>query len=117
VISKEPLGPVIRKGDWKFFDLARWTYITRLQAEEFGITSANVKARLNDENPDVKRFLGVNSEFGKMLGVSNGWVVKIISQVGNFGESGERNVTPIGLPRGVNALWNAGEIQYPPPMR
>jgi general L-amino acid transport system substrate-binding protein len=117
IISKEPLGPVIRKDDWKFFDLVRWTHIARLQAEEFGITSANVTERLADTNPDVKRFLGTSGEFGKMLGVSNDWVVKIISQVGNFSESWERNVAPLGLRRGINALWNAGGIQYPPPMR
>ena len=117
IISKEPLGPVIRKGDWKFFDLVRWTHIARLQAEEFGITSANVKQRLGDTNPDVKRFLGTSAEFGKMLGVSNDWVVNIVAQVGNFAESWERNVTPLGLRRGLNALWNAGGIQYPPPMR
>jgi general L-amino acid transport system substrate-binding protein len=117
IISKEPLGPVIRKDDWKFFDLVRWTHIARLQAEEFGITSTNVMQRLDDPNPDVKRFLGTSAEFGKMLGVSNDWVVKIVAQVGNFGESWERNVTPLGLRRGLNALWNAGGIQYPPPMR
>jgi general L-amino acid transport system substrate-binding protein len=117
IISKEPLGPVIRKGDWKFFDLVRWTHIARLQAEEFGITSANVTERLHDTNPDVKRFLGVSGEFGKMLGVSNDWVVQVIAQVGNYAESWERNVAPLGLRRGLNALWNAGGIQYPPPMR
>jgi general L-amino acid transport system substrate-binding protein len=117
IISKEPLGPVIRKDDWKFFDLVRWTHIARLQAEEFGITSANVNQRLEDPNPDVKRFLGTSAEFGKMLGVSNDWVVNIVAQVGNFGESWERNVTPLGIRRGLNALWNAGGIQYPPPMR
>jgi general L-amino acid transport system substrate-binding protein len=117
IISKEPLGPVIRKGDWKFFDLVRWTHIARLQAEEFGITSGNVKERLHDSNPDVKRFLGVSGEFGKMLGVSNDWVVQVIAQVGNYAESWDRNVAPLGLRRGLNALWNAGGIQYPPPMR
>ncbi len=117
IISKEPLGPVIRKDDWKFFDLVRWTHIARIQAEEFGITSANVTARLQDPNPDVKRFLGTSGEFGKMLGVSNDWVVNIIAQVGNFGEGWERNVTPLGIRRGLNAPWTAGGIQYPPPMR
>ncbi|MBV8168536.1 MAG: amino acid ABC transporter substrate-binding protein [Alphaproteobacteria bacterium] len=117
IISKEPLGPVIRKGDWKFFDLVRWTHIARLQAEEFGITAATVKDRLADPNPDVKRFLGVTGEFGKMLGVANDWTVQVIAQTGNFSESWERHVTPLGLKRGMNALWTAGGIQYPPPMR
>jgi general L-amino acid transport system substrate-binding protein len=117
IISKEPLGPVIRKGDWKFFDLVRWTHIARLQAEEFGITSATVMQRLADPNPDVKRFLGVTGEFGKMLGVPNDWVVHVVAQVGNYAESWERNVTPLGLRRGLNALWTAGGIHYPPPMR
>ena len=117
IISKEPLGEVVRKGDDKFFDLVRWTFFVTLIAEENGITQANVDARLNDTNPDVRRLLGAEGDLGKALGVDNKFAVNVIKSVGNFGEIWDRNITPLGIPRGINNLWNKGGLQYAPPMR
>jgi len=117
IISKEPLGPVIRKGDWRWFDLVRWTQFAMLNAEELGISSANIDRHLGDPNPEVQRFLGRTGDFGKMLGLDNDWAVKIVKQVGNFAESWDRNVGPLEIPRGINRLWTQGGIQYPMPMR
>ncbi|MBR0654074.1 amino acid ABC transporter substrate-binding protein [Plastoroseomonas arctica] len=117
LISKEPLGPVIRKGDQRWFDLVRWAGFVPLLAEEFGITSENVAARLNDPDPEVQRFLGRTGGFGTMLGVQDDWAFQIIRQVGNYQESWDRNVAPLGLARGINRLWSEGGIHYPPPAR
>ncbi|MBW6401304.1 amino acid ABC transporter substrate-binding protein [Roseomonas sp. HJA6] len=117
VISKEPLGPVVRKGDQRWFDLVRWSGFAPLLAEEFGITSSNVEARLNDPDPEVQRFLGRSGGFGTILGVRDDWAFQIVRQVGNYAESWDRNVTPLGLDRGVNRLWTDGGIHYPPPAR
>ena len=118
IISKEPLGPAVRKGDWKWFDLVRWTLYAQIAAEELGITSANVEeiARTST-NPDVQRLLGRTGELGRSLGVDNDWAVRVIRQVGNYGEMYERNIIPIGIPRGVNNLWNNGGLHYAPPIR
>lgn len=116
-ISKEPLGPVVRKGDDRFFDLVRWTFYAMLIGEEFGITSANIDQRMNDADPEVQRFLGRTGDFGQMLGVSNDWTVRVIRQVGNYAESWDRNVAPLGLPRGRNQLYTQGGLHYAPPMR
>ncbi len=118
IISKEPLGPVVRKGDWRFFDIVRWTLFAQIAAEELGVTSANVEelARTST-NPDIQRLLGRTGDLGQSMGLPNDWVVKIIRQVGNYGEMYERNITPIGIPRGVNRLWNQGGLQYAPPIR
>jgi len=117
IISKEPLGPVVRKGDWKWFDLVRWSLFAQVAAEELGITSENVDQQLGSTNPDVQRLLGRTGELGRALGVDNDWAVRIIRQVGNYGEMYERNITPIGIPRGVNDLWTRGGLQYAPPVR
>ena len=117
VISKEPLGLMVRKGDDKFFDLVRWTLFAILQAEESGITSKNVEEMLKSTNPEVKRLLGTEGDMGKALGVDNRWVVNILKTVGNYGEMWERNITPLGIPRGINNLWNHGGLHYPPPIR
>jgi general L-amino acid transport system substrate-binding protein len=120
IISKEPLGPVVRAGDTQWFNIARWTYFALLEAEELGVTSANVDEMLGSDNPAVKRLLGVEGDFGTPLGVTKDWAYQIIKHVGNYAETYDRNVgpsTPIGLERGLNALWKDGGIQYAPPIR
>jgi general L-amino acid transport system substrate-binding protein len=118
VISKEPLGPVVRKGDWRFFDIVRWTLFAQVAAEELGVTSANVEELARTSTvPDVQRLLGRTGDLGQSMGLPNDWVVKIIRQVGNYGEMYERSITPIGIPRGVNRLWTQGGLQYAPPLR
>lgn len=120
IISKEPLGPVVRAGDTQWFNLARWTYFALLEAEELGVTSANVDEMLGSDNPSIKRLLGVEGDFGTPLGVTKDWAYQIIKHVGNYAETYDRNVgpaTPIGLERGLNALWKDGGIQYAPPIR
>jgi general L-amino acid transport system substrate-binding protein len=124
VISKEPLGPLVNDGDSKWFDVVNWVVIATIQAEEFGITSANVdsiRAATNpDENPEVGRFLGLVEGFDPGLGLDSDWAYNIISQVGNYAEIYLRNVgpnTPLGLPRGVNSLWTEGGLLYAPPFR
>ena len=121
IISKEPLGPVVRQGDDQWFNIVRWTLNALINAEELGITQANAKARLaGTENPAIKRLLGSEGKFGEELGLSNDWAFNAISAVGNYGESYERNVgpnTPLKLDRGVNALWSDGGILYAAPIR
>jgi general L-amino acid transport system substrate-binding protein len=117
IISKEPLGPAVRKGDTRFFDIVRWTHFALITAEELGITAANIDTFANSTNPDVQRFLGRTGDLGQMLGLPNTWAVNVIKAVGNYGEVWERNMTPIGFPRGPNNLWNRGGLQYAPPMR
>ena len=118
VISKEPLGPLVRHGDQRFTDLVRWIHFGLLSAEEFGITAANVGTLANDPRPEVQRILGRTGELGRMLGVDNAWMVNIIRTLGNYGEVFERNLGPIGLQRGRNALWTTpGGLQYSPPFR
>ncbi|HEY4252211.1 MAG TPA: amino acid ABC transporter substrate-binding protein [Roseomonas sp.] len=117
IISKEPLGPVVRKGDARFFDIVRWSLFAMQTAEEFGITSQNLATFNDSANPDVQRFMGRTGDLGRQLGLDNDWAQRIIRQVGNFSEVWERNITPLGIPRGVNNLWNHGGLHYPPPMR
>jgi general L-amino acid transport system substrate-binding protein len=117
IISKEPLGPVVRKGDQKWFDLVRWVGFAMLAAEELGVTSANVDQMLQSQNPEIQRLLGVTGGLGQMLGVDNRWAYNVIKQVGNFEETWERNITPLGVPRGINALWTKGGLMYAPPIR
>ena len=120
IISKEPLGPVVRQGDDEWFNLVKWICFAILNGEELGVTSQNVDAKKNSSNPAVRRLLGVEGEFGKMLGVDNDWAYRIIKMVGNYGEIFERNVgqnSPLNIARGVNALWSKGGIQYAPPIR
>ncbi len=117
IISKEPLGPVVRKGDWRFFDIVRWVHFALVTAEELGITQETIGNFADSPNPDVQRFLGRTGELGRMLGLDNDFAVKVVRAVGNYGELWERNMTPIGFPRGVNNLWTRGGLQYAPPMR
>ena len=117
IISKEPLGAVVRKGDWKFFDIVRWAHFATLTAEELGITSKNVDSFTDSNNPDVQRFMGKSGDLGKMLGLEPEWAVTIIRQVGDFAEIWDRDITPMGVQRGLNNLWTKGGLQYAPPMR
>ena len=117
IISKEPLGPAVRKGDTRFFDIVRWTHFALVTAEELGITQSNIDSFASSTNPDVQRFLGRTGDLGQMLGLPNNWAVNVIKSVGNYGELWERNMTPIGFPRGINNLWTRGGLQYAPPMR
>jgi general L-amino acid transport system substrate-binding protein len=120
IISKEPLGPVVRHGDNQFADIVRWAQYAMIEAEEYGITSKNVDEMLNSENPSIKRILGVTPGMGKALGVEERWVYTIVKQVGNYGEAFERNLgmgSPLKIDRGLNKLWTQGGILYAPPIR
>lgn len=120
VISKEPLGPVVRQGDDDWFNIVRWSLFALVNAEELGVTSANVDEMTSSANPGVRRLLGVEGDKGKDLGLTNDWVYAIVKQVGNYGEVFERNVgarTPLKIERGLNALWTDGGLQYAPPIR
>jgi len=118
IISKEPLGPAVRHGDDQFFDVVKWTVNALIEAEEFGVTQANVDQMTTDTtNPAVKRLLGATPGNGKALGLDEAWAKNAIKAVGNYGEIWERNIPPLGLPRGLNNLWNNGGIMYAPPAR
>jgi general L-amino acid transport system substrate-binding protein len=118
VLSKEPLGPLSPQNDPQFADIVEWTINGLIQAEEFGITSENVDSFLASENPDIQRFLGVGENLaGDYLGISNDFMVTVIRSVGNYGEIFERHLTPLGVERGVNALWTNGGLHYAPPFR
>jgi general L-amino acid transport system substrate-binding protein len=118
IISKEPLGPSVRQGDSQWFTIVRWVHFALLNAEEAGITKGNVDKMLESTNPDVRRILGKEGEFGKGIGLANDWAFQIIKQVGNYGEIFERNLSAIGIEdRGLNALWTDGGLQYAPPYR
>ncbi len=120
IISKEPLGPVVRQGDDAWFNIVRWTVFAWVNAEEMGITSKNVDKMKSSKNPSVQRLLGTSGDMGKKLGLKDDWAYQIIKQVGNYGESFKRNVgmgSPLKIARGINALWNKGGIMYAPPLR
>jgi general L-amino acid transport system substrate-binding protein len=120
IISKEPLGPVVRQGDDQWFKINRWAYYALVEAEELGVTQANVDEMLGSDNPAVRRLLGVEGEFGTPLGLTNDWAYRIVKHIGNYGESYDRHVGPntdIGLERGLNALWTDGGLQYAMPIR
>jgi general L-amino acid transport system substrate-binding protein len=121
VISKEPLGPAVRHGDDQWFDIAKWVHYAMVNAEELGVTKANVDdMKKSSDNPDIKRLLGTEGKHGEALGLSNDWAYQIIKQVGNYGESFERTVgqgSPLKIARGLNGLWTKGGLQYAPPIR
>jgi len=121
VISKEPLGPYVRAGDDAWFDTVRWTLYTLINAEEAEVDSRNVDRIRNEaRNPDIRRLLGLEGGTGSRLGLHPEWGYNIIKQVGNYGESFERNVgegSPLRIKRGLNALWKDGGLQYAPPAR
>ena len=120
IISKEPLGPVVRQGDDQWFTAVKWVLFAMINAEELNITSKNIDEMTKSTNPDVKRFVGTEGNYGEQLGLSKDWAVRIVKLVGNYGESFERNVgqdSPLKIDRGLNKLWNKGGIQYAPPVR
>lgn len=120
IVSKEPLGPAVRQGDTEWLNVVKWTHYALLNAEELGVTQANVEEMLDSENPEIRRLLGKDKNFGESIGVSQDWVVNIIKAVGNYGEIFERNIgvnTPLKIQRGQNALWTKGGLQYGMPIR
>ena len=120
VISKEPLGPLVRHGDDQWFDVVKWVNFAMLNAEELGVSSKNVDEALKSNQPEIRRLLGVEGNFGEQLGLTKDWVVRILKQVGNYGEVFDRNVgtgSKLGISRGLNRLWTTGGIQYAPPIR
>ena len=120
IISKEPLGPATRHGDDQWSDIITWVLNATITAEELGVTSANVDQQKSSNNPEVRRLLGVDGSQGSELGLSNDWAYQIIKQIGNYGEIFERNIgvnTPLGIARGLNALWTDGGLIYSPPFR
>jgi general L-amino acid transport system substrate-binding protein len=121
IISKEPLGPAVRHGDNQWGDVVRWTFYALLIAEEKGITKANIEeVAASSTDPEVRRLLGLEGDAGVMMGLDNNWAKNAIAANGNYGEIFEANIgtaTPIGLARGLNALWTQGGLQYAPPLR
>jgi general L-amino acid transport system substrate-binding protein len=120
IISKEPLGPAVRHGDDQWFDIVKWVHFAMVNAEELGVTQANVDESLKSANPEIKRLLGTEGKHGEALGLTNDWAVRVIKAVGNYGEAFERNVgqgSPLKIARGLNALWTKGGLQYAPPVR
>jgi len=120
VISKEPLGPVVRQGDDQWFNLVRWTLYALINAEELGVKSATIDEALRSSSPDVRRLVGNEGEFGRQIGLEKDWAARAVRAVGNYGEIFERNIgtqSRLSIPRGLNALWTRGGIQYAPPVR
>src|SRR5205823_2433564 len=120
IISKEPLGPVVRHGDDQWLDVVRWTLFGMLNAEELGVSSKNINDALKSNIPEIKRLVGLEGNFGEQIGLTKDWIVRIVKHVGNYGESFERNVgtgSKLGISRGLNRLWTKGGIQYAPPIR
>lgn len=121
VISKEPLGPVVRQGDDEWLNIVKWSMFALINAEELGVTSANVdEMKASSTDPNVRRLLGLEGVKGEWLGLPDAWGYNIVKGVGNYGEMFERNVgmgSPLKISRGLNALWNKGGIQYAPPIR
>ena len=120
IISKEPLAPVVRQKDDDWLLIVKWTLFAMVNAEELGINSQNIDQALKSKKPDVMRLVGTEGEYGEELGLTKDWAVRIIRHVGNYGEVFERNVgtgSKLGIPRGLNQLWNAGGILYAPPIR
>jgi general L-amino acid transport system substrate-binding protein len=120
VISKEPLGPAVRQGDDNWFDIVKWTLFALVNAEELGLTSATIDEMVNDPDPAIRKFVGREGIKGEGLGLKDDWAVQIVRQVGNYGEIFARNVgrdSPLQIDRGLNNLWNAGGLQYAPPLQ
>jgi len=117
VISKEPLGPAVRHGDDRWFDVVKWSLFAMIEAEEMGLSSKNIEQAVSSKDPAVQRFIGASGDIGKMLALDNRWAFNIVKQVGNYGESFDANLTPLGFERGLNRLWNQGGLMYAPPIR
>jgi general L-amino acid transport system substrate-binding protein len=117
IISKEPLGPAVRHGDDRWLDVVKWSLFAMIEAEELGLTSKNIGGQAKAASPSVQRFAGASGDLGKMLGLDNRWALNIVRQVGNYGESFDANLKPLGFERGLNRLWNQGGLLYAPPIR
>ena len=117
IISKEPLGPAVRQGDDQWYEIVKWTLNALIEAEEQGITQANVGEKLNSTAPPTKRLLGLVGDYGKFMALDNKWAFNAIKAVGNYGEMFERNFGPLKMPRGKNALWSKGGLMYSAPIR
>jgi general L-amino acid transport system substrate-binding protein len=120
IISKEPLAPAVRRGDDQWLALVKWVQFAMLDAEELGVSSKTVDEALKSPQPEIKRLLGAEGNYGEQLGLTKDWVVRIVKQVGNYGEAYDRNVgtgSKLGISRGLNRLWTKGGIQYAPPIR
>ncbi len=120
VISKEPLGPVVRQDDMQWFNIVRWVQFAMVNAEELGVTSKNIDEALKSEKPDVRRLVGTEGNYGERMGLTTDWAARVIRLVGNYGEVYERTVgvgSALGIPRGINQLWSKGGILYAPPIR
>ncbi len=120
IISKEPLGPVVRQGDDHWFNIVKWVNYAMLNAEELGVTSKNVDEKAKSESPDIRRLLGFEGNFGEAMGLDSDWAYRIIKLVGNYGEVFDRNLgdsSPLRIKRGMNALWTKGGLLYAPPIR
>ena len=120
IISKEPLGPLVRSSDMQWFNLVKWVHFAMLGAEELGVTKANVDEQLKSANPEIRRLLGVEGKFGEAIGLTPDWAYRIVKHVGNYGEAFERNVgggSILKIARGKNDLWTKGGLQYAPPIR
>ena len=117
-ISKEPLGPLVRRGDWEFYNIVKWTLFGLIEAEEYGVSSASIdKLKSESKDPPIQRLVGTSGDIGKGMGLDNDWLVRAVKAVGNYGEMYERNVGPIGIARGINAQWRDGGLMYAPPIR
>jgi general L-amino acid transport system substrate-binding protein len=120
VVSKEPLGPLVRHGDDQWFDVVKWVLFAMLNAEELGVSSKTIDEALKSKQPEIRRLLGLEGTYGEQLGLTKDWVVRIVRHVGNYGEIFDRNVgtsSKLGISRGLNRLWTKGGIQYAPPIR
>ena len=120
IISKEPLGPAVRQDDMQWFNIVKWVNFAMINAEELGVSSKTIDDALKSQKPSVKRLVGTEGDFGKPLGLSHDWAVRVVRAVGNYAEVFDRNVgahSKLGIPRGLNELWNNGGIQYAPPIR
>jgi general L-amino acid transport system substrate-binding protein len=117
IISKEPLGPAVRHGDDRWFDIVKWSMFAMLEAEELALSSKNIDDQAKTANPSIQRFVGASGDIGKMLGIDNRWALNIVKQVGNYAESFDANLKPLGFERGLNRLWNQGGLMYAPPIR
>ncbi len=120
IISKEPLGPVVRHGDDQWFDIVKWVHFAMVNAEELGVSQKSVDDALKSQMPEIKRLVGTEGAYGEQLGLTKDWVVRIVKHVGNYGEVFERNIgsgSKLNVARGLNRLWTKGGIQYAPPIR
>jgi len=117
IISKEPLGPAVRHGDDRWFDIVKWSMFAMIEAEELGLSSKSIDKEASSANPTIQRFVGGTGDIGKMLGLDNKWALNIVKQVGNYAESFDANLKPLGFERGLNRLWNQGGLMYAPPIR